>query len=123
MFHQRYTPTWDPQLNQYQDQCPYRLQDSNYPKYKCACCFTASFDSPETFYQHIRTDNHQQYLKNYHYVLVLGTDLETQNQLLWTHLRQIHLELQEMETQLLLSNQPLLLEKVQHLVQSLSSKL
>ena len=123
MFHQRYNPIWDPQLNVYQDKCPYQLQDSKYLKYKCGCSFTASFDSPETFYQHIRTDNHQQYLKKYHYVLALETDLETQNQLLLTQLTQIHFELQDIEDHLLLTDNPLLLDKVQDLLRSVSSKL
>ena len=71
-----YEPSFDENIGNYVDKCPYRPYQRNRTTYKCLCSSTASFSTITQFNAHIKGKGHKDFIENYEKHTKLDKDTE-----------------------------------------------
>ena len=60
-----YIPVFDGVTGEYIDKSPYKPYERNRIRYECRCCAGKSFTTNAQFKSHIKSQTHQEFIKNY----------------------------------------------------------
>mgnify|MGYP006076025799 CR=1 FL=1 len=60
-----YIPVFDENTGEYIDKSPYKPYERNRVRFECRCCAGKSFATNAQFKSHIKSQTHQEFIKNY----------------------------------------------------------